>query len=145
MIGTARPLQRAAEPLPGSIPLYLLTKILALMLPIASCATKRPQNSVGGRQLTTQATAPPQVAMESTGMAPLDIERIRQVIVVRFIHPLQAIRRQKGTESKHIVSQMVTDFNASKQFLWRRPMQPILGRQDLQCGFVIMRWSSTHV
>ena len=59
------------------------------MLSIANHESKRQQHSVGGggRQLTTLAITPPQVAFELAVVVPTDIEHTRQVIVAGVAPP----------------------------------------------------------
>ena len=116
MIHATWPLQRAAEPescqenvacssqaaaplLPASSLLNLLVRTLAAMLPITALVSKRQQNSGGGRQLTTLAADPPQVALEPAVAVPTYFERNCQAIVAG-VPPLTSHPQTKGNREQ---------------------------------------------
>ena len=88
------------------------------MPPIADRASKRQRNSVGGggRQLTTIAAAPPQVALDPAVVVPADIERNREAIVAGVAPPRKLSADEKKQRAS-IVSQLAADFNAFKNSL----------------------------
>jgi len=88
------------------------------MPPIADRASKRQRNSVGGggRQLTTIAAAPLQVALDPAVIVPVDIERNREAIAAGVALPRKLSADEKKQRAS-IVSQLAADFNAFKHSL----------------------------